>query len=186
MPIGVIPNAVCADYAQAIYNDAEAAGIKTAFVAVRFADGSVAHAFNFFETTDRGSVFIDCTAPDLASVPAPSLFGGKIYGGSTDYNKVAYVEVGQPLGFISLNVAGNFGFDYPGYQEWQREKSQFDNDLQTYNNEIGRYGSGNVIYVPPDVYADLQNKEVRLDQEAQTLGGFWENLGIVKSIQIYW
>lgn len=55
------PSFSCADYAEALYNDSEAAGIRTAFVAVHFYDSSIGHSLNAYQTTDRGLVFIDAT-----------------------------------------------------------------------------------------------------------------------------
>ncbi len=58
---------VCADFAEMLHNNAEAAGIKAAFVSVRLGPcpsfpRSGGHAFNAFETTDKGLVYIDCTS----------------------------------------------------------------------------------------------------------------------------
>lgn len=57
---------VCADFAEMLHNNAEAAGIRAAFVCVQlgpcaFFSTSGGHALNAFETTDRGLVYIDCT-----------------------------------------------------------------------------------------------------------------------------
>jgi hypothetical protein len=48
---------VCSDFARTLHNNAEKSGIKAGWVGVR----SVNHAFNVFETTDQGTVYIDCT-----------------------------------------------------------------------------------------------------------------------------
>lgn len=58
---------VCADFAEELHNNAENAGIRTAFVAIRLGPCSYfpftgGHALNAFETTDRGLVFVDCTS----------------------------------------------------------------------------------------------------------------------------
>jgi hypothetical protein len=50
---------MCGAFARDVHNNAERAGIRTAYVAVKFA--SDYHALNAFKTTDRGLVFIDCT-----------------------------------------------------------------------------------------------------------------------------
>jgi len=78
---------VCADFAEMLHNNAEAAGIRAAYVVVDLGPSayypmSGGHALNAFDTTDRGLVYIDCTAPI------------ENYGGSAD--KVVSVEVGQP------------------------------------------------------------------------------------------
>ena len=58
---------VCADFAETIHNNAEAQGIRAAFVEVRINAGADSltggeHALNAFETTDRGLVFVDCVS----------------------------------------------------------------------------------------------------------------------------
>jgi hypothetical protein len=50
---------MCGDYARDVHNNAEQAGIRTAYVAIEFADSY--HALNAFKTADKGLVFIDCT-----------------------------------------------------------------------------------------------------------------------------
>jgi ribosomal protein L37AE/L43A len=77
---------VCADFAEMLHNNAEAAGIRAAYVTIELGPNSYysmsgGHALNAFQTTDLGLVYIDCTAP----------IGD--YGGSAD--KVAHLEVGK-------------------------------------------------------------------------------------------
>lgn len=72
---------VCSDFAETLHNNAEKAGLKCAFVGCDFTQG-VGHAFNEFETTDKGTVYIDCTG-----VP----------GGSMYQDKILNCVVGQPL-----------------------------------------------------------------------------------------
>jgi len=57
---------VCADFAERLHNNAEAAGIRAAYVAIQLGPSPEfprvgGHALNAFETTDRGLVYIDCT-----------------------------------------------------------------------------------------------------------------------------
>jgi hypothetical protein len=51
---------VCGDFAETVHNNAEKAGIKAGWVAIKFKRGS-GHACNAFKTTDKGLVYIDCT-----------------------------------------------------------------------------------------------------------------------------
>lgn len=60
---------MCGDFARDVHNNAERAGIRAAYVAVRL--GSDYHSLNAFKTTDRGLVFIDCTGLQV-SEPGPS------------------------------------------------------------------------------------------------------------------
>jgi len=68
----VYPTTVCFDFAQKLQRNAEAAGWRCAFVEVELEGypdwygygipSSTGHALNAFETTDKGLVYIDCTA----------------------------------------------------------------------------------------------------------------------------
>jgi len=50
----------CGNFAQDLHNNAEAKGIRTAFVAIQFYN-EAPHAINAFKTTDKGLVYIDDT-----------------------------------------------------------------------------------------------------------------------------
>lgn len=52
---------VCADFAEAVHNNAEKSGIKAGYVGIDFYEINDGHACNVFNTTDRGLIFIDCT-----------------------------------------------------------------------------------------------------------------------------
>jgi len=55
---------MCGGFAEEVFNNAELAEIKAAFVAVHFTGCDLAHALNAFYTTDRGLVYIDCTGSE--------------------------------------------------------------------------------------------------------------------------
>ena len=90
------PGWTCADFAKQLHDNAEAHGIKAAFVAVEFYNSSIdysiyddgsgsfspplaapdmGHGFNLFNTTDRGPVYVDASG---------------IYEGSAD-DRIVYV-----------------------------------------------------------------------------------------------
>lgn len=57
----------CGDFAETLHNNAEAAGIRAAIVAIELQSPTMAgaiinHSLNAFETTDRGIIFIDDTS----------------------------------------------------------------------------------------------------------------------------
>jgi hypothetical protein len=52
---------VCGDFAETLHNNAEASGIRAAFVIIWWENESVGHAINAFNTSDRGMVYIDDT-----------------------------------------------------------------------------------------------------------------------------
>jgi hypothetical protein len=73
---------ICTEFAKTVHNNAERSGIKAAFIGCDFKEGGIGHAFNEFNTTDKGIVYIDCTG-----VP----------GGSTYEDKILNCADGQPL-----------------------------------------------------------------------------------------
>ncbi len=58
----------CTEFSRDVHNNAEAAGIKAAFVGVDFRDGGSGHALNAFLTTDYGLVYVDCTPTGLDKI----------------------------------------------------------------------------------------------------------------------
>jgi len=50
----------CGNFAEELHNNAEADGIRTAFVGIHYYD-DVSHAINAFKTTDLGLVYVDVT-----------------------------------------------------------------------------------------------------------------------------
>jgi hypothetical protein len=90
-----VPGAyVCANFARDVYNNAEKAGIRTAFVGIRFSGVREGHALNAFMTTDKGLVFIDCTGLEA------------LQAGPADNDKIVTVKIGidyQPVGLFPVN-----------------------------------------------------------------------------------
>lgn len=84
---------VCADYARDVHNNAEAAGIRAAWVGIDFEEGELGHALNAFLTTDKGLVFVDCT----------------------EWDTIAYVKIGEKLGYVDLDWALSPEYSY--YEE---------------------------------------------------------------------
>ena len=66
---------VCADFAEMLHNNAEAAGLRCAYVVIRLGPSELypngaSHALNAFDTTDRGMVYIDSAGiPDEETGP---------------------------------------------------------------------------------------------------------------------
>jgi len=86
---------ICTDYAEDVHNNAEAAGIRAAFVAVYFEGDEIGHALNAFETIDKGLVYIDCT----------------------QWDTIAYIEKGKEYGCIDLDKAYSPAYSF--YEEYK-------------------------------------------------------------------
>lgn len=85
---------MCGDYAWEVHDNAEAAGIRAGFVYIKFAGDSVGHACNVFETTDSGTIFIDCTEADkIVQVSyAEEYKPGRISNSFVEYSSMGIVE----------------------------------------------------------------------------------------------
>ncbi|HEX79039.1 MAG TPA: hypothetical protein G4O19_02665 [Dehalococcoidia bacterium] len=107
------PQLLCGGFAEALHNNAERAGIASAFMAINFEEG-IGHAINAFNTSDKGLVYIDCTGDDTHSTHLP----GYIYIGDTgSHDTIAYLEIGEPIGHINIGLS--YGLDYSDYEQWK-------------------------------------------------------------------
>ncbi len=168
----------CVAFAEELHNNAEAAGIEAAFVGVQFDDREVGHALNAFNTTDRGLVFIDCTSPirsDMPYLPMAELDDGEDGDvGQVEMvgaDKVAYVELGEEYGVISIEVATSP--EYSFYQAYLAEREQhgidveaFNQDLETYNQRVLAFNQMVAVY---NQALDAYEQEV--DEYNSALGG---------------
>jgi hypothetical protein len=80
----------CANFAEDIHNNAEARGIRAAFVSIFFIKELEGHALNAFQTTDMGLVYIDCQ----------------------EYDFVAFIAEQKEYGIILLEMAESIDYDY--------------------------------------------------------------------------
>ncbi len=191
---------VCSDFAEDVHNNAEAAGIRAAWVSIQFEGEDIGHALHAFETTDRGLVYVDCTGGNVGgverlqelmkassdTVPSPQ---------PTSWDSIAYVETGREYGLIYLDVASSLSYSfYEEYkwesQEYDRLVSDYNDDVEQYNQEIKEKGilEGSPEELRIEAWeARLEEKEQVIDELAEELGDFLANpLGIVSRIEIYW
>jgi hypothetical protein len=194
----VISSYNCSDFAEDVHNNAEATGIRAAWVGIHFEGDDEGHACNAFETTDKGLVYVDCTGrgfEDLISLLWSS-------GGSWD--KIAYVEVGKEYGLLAIARASSLSYSfYEEYeQKWQEYKrkqqelekllSEWDEEVNRHNEEISKYGSSPEETERFSAALDENTpKRYELGDELsalqQELGDSWFELpSVVKEIQIYW
>jgi len=85
---------VCSDFAETVHNNAEAAGMRAAWVGIDIEGETERHALNAFQTTDLGLVYIDCT-------------GRGVWDESTNrinWDRRAHVEIGKPYGLAGMNM----------------------------------------------------------------------------------
>ena len=86
---------VCSDFAEDVHNNAEAAGIRAAWVSINISGNDEGHALNAFDTTDLGLVYIDCTGKGIWSESS----------NCNSWDRRAYVEMGKPYKVADIDKA---------------------------------------------------------------------------------
>ncbi|MBE9505389.1 MAG: BACON domain-containing protein [Chloroflexi bacterium] len=181
---------MCGSFAEALHNDAEAAGIRCAWVSLDMAGQEIGHALNAFLTTDKGIAFVDCTGEDTSFVAAVGAEAG-----TCDYDKIAYVQVGQEYGLISLDRAESLV--YPFYVEYSKKWADYLADLEEFNALADEYNAlveGRTLIAGSSearraqrLYDDLQRRRVDLEMQQELLGPCrWESIGVVEHVELYW
>ncbi len=170
---------ICSDFAQMLHNNAEIQGIRAGYVSITLAGSTLGHAIDAFNTTDRGLVFIDDTGS--SQTPHTEVPGYISFFDTNSWDKVAYLEAGQPYHVVSLSVAGLYGFEHADYSKWLARKQHFDSLMKQY--DVLRAGRESV---PKADYERLQAMMDQLKQLSAQLGGIWEGLGVVTGFGITW
>lgn len=92
------------------------------------------HAFNAFNTTDRGLIYVDNTGITRESR----------LSGMTSYDMAAYVSTGKEYGCIALIQATSF--DYAAYEDkrvrfkvYEKEWEDYSSRIDTYNRDLDEY-----------------------------------------------
>ncbi|MHB8085266.1 MAG: hypothetical protein ACYDHZ_05540 [Dehalococcoidia bacterium] len=191
----------CGAFAETVYNNAEASGIRAAFVAITLGDSNMGHACNAFETTDMGMAYVDCTGMTIQESLSgsdqhlsPDGKQARIFGQATSHDKIAYVAVGQELGFISMEVADSPEYSY--YEQYKARFNIFKNDLEACNAAIVQYNSyadqynrsrSSSLMTSVNAQKYLVNKlTAQVNSDAAGLGAFWPEMGVVQGVKIYW
>jgi len=191
---------VCADFAEDVHNNAEAAGIRTAWVSIQFEGSDKGHALNAFETTDMGLVYIDCTGENFASKLNLRLVETEegfsfVSDSPTSWDAIAYVEMGKEYGLIPIDKAKSLLYSFYGEyeQQWQEYKellNEYNSDVEKYNQEVkGKvYRQGSPELARIEAWkASLKKKGKIINKLGEELGNVWfEPKGIVKDIHLHW
>ncbi|MBT7082518.1 MAG: hypothetical protein HN929_13835 [Chloroflexi bacterium] len=140
---------ICGDFAETLHNNAEAAGIRAAYVPVRL-NVEPGHALNAFNV-DGTTVFIDAIGGD----------------------KVAYMEIGKDFGVIRLDAAQAFTYTY--FETYVQDFDAFQISFDDCNAQIVAYNRGDD---PPAPYATLQEWSTALTTWAAQLDADKIRLGL--------
>ncbi len=164
----------CSQFSEMLHNNAEAQGIRAAYVTLKFQGKEVGHALTAFKTTDRGLVYVE---PQMDSI--------------------AYVTKGKEYGII------DFGQDTPlDYAYYEKVKADWDfygQKLEAYNSEVERFNReiyGKVFYTGTAEWEQIKEWQRALGEEERALASLRNQLptmeqpedttGIVESIEVFW
>ena len=191
---------VCSDFAEAVHNNAEAAGIRAAWAGIDLEGDEEGHACNAFETTDLGLVYIDCTGEDpekrFTRQTAETDEGFSLTKSSpTSWDKVAYVEMDKEYGIIAIDGAGSLLYSF--YEEYREKWQEYKGLLSAYNEEVIKYNQeirGKVYDQGSPELDRIKTWEARLKKMGKIIARLgeelgdsrFEPLGIVEDIHIYW
>ena len=181
---------MCGSFAETLHNNAEAAGIRSAWVSIDILGQEVGHALNAFVTTDRGLVFVDCTGEDASAVSA---VGGD--AGTCDYDKAAYVQVGKPYGLVSIEYAESSSYVF--YERYLTAWESYVAELEDYNALVDEYNTlvgGRTLVAgsaearrAQRLHGDIQSRRIELEIQQEVIGQCqWTSVGTVERIEIYW
>jgi len=159
----VLGSFICGDFAEALHNNAEDAGIRAAYVSVTL-NQEPGHALNAFNV-DGTVVFIDV--------------------GSAD--KVAYIEVGKDYGAIVVDAAEAFTYTYfetyvVRFEAYVAGMDEYSDDLAAYNAEVTSYNDDDPVPAEystrPEWYDALQDQQAELATQLAELNAEKTALGI--------
>ena len=166
---------VCSDFAEDVHNDAEAAGIRAAWVSIDLQGEDEGHALNLFETSDRGLVYIDCTGERHGFVFIPEInkylkLNPAIFPEpeSESNDKVAYVEIGKEYGLLPIDRAESLSYSF--YEEYERKWQEYEKLVSDYNDEVALYNQAVTSYedasygIPPPEAPDISEHGTSLEE----------------------
>ncbi len=189
---------VCSDFAERLHNNAESVGIRAGWVSIDYADGSIGHALNVFETSDLGLVFIDCTGELVKTWNGVSYIYENVisnYNEPEKWDTVAYFLIGERYGRIAVDEAESL--DYIFFIEYIESWENYKILLAEYNDEVQRYNNavkGKTFIIGSEEYAAMKAWEAELIRMQHTLDDMEKRLGdyyylpssVVSNYTIYW
>jgi hypothetical protein len=182
---------VCSDFAEALHNNAEAAGIRAGYVGIDWIEGGLGHAVNVFETTDLGTVYIDCTGQSIYS----QLDTADGLTANLSWDKVAYVETGRKYGVLSLDKAESPSYDF--YLEFEQKWEDYKTQLAAYNAAVKQYNqdiAGKIFRQGSKELRDIESRDMQLSEHEKALNALadelgtavFKPLGLVQTVSLHW
>jgi hypothetical protein len=199
----VYPVYTCGDFASHLHDEAEKRGIKCGVVGVKFNtslkenisvnlksksnypppyssyDACRGHAFNAFNTTDRGMVYVDSTGITVEEKEM----------GNKPYDLIVYARYGEELGEIRVDQAESLDYSY--YKDKEEKYLKYLNAIDGYNCaaellnwEISSNGiDKNTVTNRKRELETMKSSLEKCDESRWVIVG---QMGIPDYIQVFW
>jgi hypothetical protein len=199
----VYPVYTCGDFASSLHNNAEKHGIRCGIVGVKFKttykenvpkllnnnssyppayssyDTCRGHAFNVFNTTDRGMVYVDSTGITIEEKET----------GNKPYDMIVYAQKGEELGEIRIDQAESLDYSYYKLKEKQYLRYRSTVDKYNYAAEIlNQEIKTNSINVSTAINKkrELEAMRSKLEQREEFKWIIVGQMGIIDNLQVFW
>lgn len=167
----------CVEFAVALHDAAERAGIRCALVGMDFQKG-IGHSLNAFQTTDKGLVYVDCTG-GMRPVPNRNLF-----------DTIAYIKVGQRYGRLPLEIGA---FDPNRYERYlyvmslwentarqeamiEMERRKWESDFAAFKTEVEKFNMMLAQNPALEAAEDIQKRRQQLEAKRKEFAKRWEDI----------
>ncbi len=199
----VYPVYTCGDFASYLHDEAEKKGIKCGVVGVKFNtthqenmsgilnnksnypppyssyDTCRGHAFNAFNTTDMGMVYVDSTGITVEEKEM----------GNKPYDMIVYAREGEELGELRVDQAESLDYSY--YKVKEEKYLRYLNIVDKYNCaaellnwEIRENSSDSSAAI--NLKRELKTMKSSLEQCEESRWVIVGQMGIIDYIQVFW
>jgi uncharacterized coiled-coil protein SlyX len=166
---------VCSDFAEDVHNNAEAIGIRAAWVSIEFAGEEIGHALNAFNTIDRGLIYADCTGGSVGGIERLKELNKDSSSTVTSeqtasWDNIAYIEVGKEYGLIYIDVVKSFSYSF--YEEYKRKWQEYDVLVSAFNEDADEYAKEieeKGLLEGSAEFLRIEAWEERIDEQEQVL-----------------
>lgn len=198
----IYPVYTCGDFASHLHDEAEKQGIKCGVVGIKFNaslnenmsgilnkssypplyssyDTCRGHAFNAFNTTDLGMVYVDSTGITIEEKEM----------GNKPYDMIVYARKGEELGEIRVDQAESLNYSY--YKVKEGKYLRYLNAVDRYNYAAGLLNweiRANSIdsSTAMNKKRELETMRLSLEQCEESRWVIVGQMGIVDYIQVFW
>ena len=165
---------VCTGFAEMLHNNAERAGIKTAYVGIAFPEGP-GHTLNAFNTTDKGLVYVDVTGPGFSRLRDDFL---EENNSKCEWDKIGYLAENRAYGTISINYSNLEPTNYQSYENYmtlwtdiQIQFEELESKIDSYDKESIKHQEKIAAYE-----VDYASYEELLEDYNQNLGDIQQQI----------